>query len=65
MSPRDFFDNVCRMRTAQRLYYLHRKDQDRANVQQLLNDAVQWEALIDKEITRVVQIIDKKENQKQ
>lgn len=63
MNAREFFDTVCQMRTAQRVYYAHRKDPDRKKVSEYLQKALDLEGIIDKEITRVVEIIAKQQNQ--
>lgn len=60
MNAREFFDKVCEMRTAQKVYYANRKCGDADKIREMLVKAVALEAEIDKEITRVVSIIDRR-----
>lgn len=60
MNAREFFDKVCEMRIAQKVYYANRKCGDPSKVRELLLKATGLEKEIDHEILRVVQIINKK-----
>lgn len=61
MNAREFFDKVCEMRTAQKVYYANRKCGDPSKVRELLLKATGLEKEIDNEIMRVIQIIDKQQ----
>ena len=61
MNAREFFDKVCEMRTAQKVYFANRKCGDPTKVRDLLLKATGLEKEIDNEIMRVIQIIDKQQ----
>ena len=63
MNAREFFDKVCEMRTAQKVYYANRRTGEPAKVRELLLKATTLEKEIDNEILRVVQIINKQNNE--
>lgn len=57
MTPREFFDNVSRMRKAQKEYF-------RTKSGRALNESKKLEQEIDAEIERVNKVIEKKQNPK-
>lgn len=57
MSPKEFFDKVCRMRKAQKEYF-------RTKSGRALNESKQLEREIDAEIERVEKVIEEKNNPK-
>jgi hypothetical protein len=57
MSPKEFFDKVCRMRKAQKEYFRTRSGR-------ALADSKRLEKEIDDEIERVEKVMEKKNNPK-
>lgn len=57
MSPKEFFDKVCRMRKAQKEYFRTRSGR-------ALSDSKRLEKEIDDEIERVEKVIEEKNNPK-
>ena len=57
MSPKEFFDKVCRMRKAQKDYFRTRSGR-------ALNDSKRLEQEIDAEIERVSKVMEEKNNTK-
>lgn len=57
MSPKEFFDKVCRMRKAQKDYFRTRSGR-------ALNDSKRLEQEIDAEIERVSKVMEEKNNPK-
>ena len=57
MSPKEFFDKVCRMRKAQKDYFRTRSGR-------ALNDSRRLEQEIDAEIERVSKVMEEKNNPK-
>ena len=57
MSPKEFFDKVCRMRKAQKDYFRTRSGR-------ALNDSKRLDQEIDAEIERVSKVMEEKNNPK-
>lgn len=57
MTPKEFFDKVCRMRKAQKDYFRTRSGR-------ALNDSKRLEQEIDAEIERVSKVMEEKNNPK-
>lgn len=57
MTPKEFFDNVCRMRKAQKEYFRTRSGR-------ALSDSKRLEKVIDDEIERVNKVMEAKNNPK-
>ncbi|MBP3768421.1 MAG: hypothetical protein J6I31_09130 [Prevotella sp.] len=57
MSPRQFFDLVAQMRSAQQSYFAIRKSNDQVAKKQALQYSIELEAQVDAEINRVHEIL--------
>ena len=57
MSPRQFFDLVAQMRSAQQNYFAIRKSNDQVAKKQALQYSIEPEAQVDAEINRVHEIL--------
>lgn len=57
MSPRQFFDLVAQMRSAQQNYFAIRKSNDQVAKKQALQYSIELEAQVDAEINRVHEIL--------
>ena len=57
MSPRQFFDLVAQMRSAQQIYFAIRKSNDQVAKKQALQYSIELEAQVDAEINRVHEIL--------
>lgn len=57
MSPRQFFDLVAQMRSAQQNYFAIRKSNDQVARKQALQYSIELEAQVDAEINRVHEIL--------
>jgi len=57
MSPRQFFDLVAQMRSAQQSYFAIRKSNDKVAKKQALQYSIELEAQVDAEINRVHEIL--------
>lgn len=57
MSPRQFFDLVAQMRSAQQNYFAIRKSNDQVAKKQALQYSIELETQVDAEINRVHEIL--------
>ena len=57
MSPRQFFDLVAQMRSAQQSYFAIRKSNDQVAKKQALQYSIELEAQVDAEINRVHEML--------